>query len=35
MTSVSIGFFILGAVILWGGFMVTLAITIKNERKAN
>lgn len=35
MTSVSTGFFILGATILWGGFIVTLAITIKNERKTN
>ncbi|MPM45466.1 hypothetical protein SDC9_92153 [bioreactor metagenome] len=35
MTSISIGFFLLGATILWGGFMVTLAITIKNERKTN
>ncbi|CEH32854.1 MetS family NSS transporter small subunit [Romboutsia lituseburensis] len=35
MTSISIVFFLLGATILWGGFMVTLAITIKNERKTN
>lgn len=35
MTSISIGFFLLGATILWGGFMVTLAITIKNERNTN
>lgn len=35
MTSISIVFFLLGATILWGGFMVTLSITIKNERKTN
>lgn len=34
MTGTSMIFFGLGAVVLWGGLIVTLTITIKNERKA-
>lgn len=34
MTSTSMIFFAIGACVLWGGLIVTLAITIKNEKKA-
>ncbi|CUO02521.1 MetS family NSS transporter small subunit [Clostridium sp. NSJ-49] len=34
MTGTSIIFFALGAVVLWGGLITTLTITIKNERKS-
>ncbi len=33
MTGVAIGFFTLGAVVLWGGLALTLGITLYNERK--
>jgi len=32
MTGVAVGFFTLGAVVLWGG-LVTLGITMYNEKK--
>ncbi len=35
MTGTSIAFFALGALVLWGGLIVTLTITIKNERKVS
>lgn len=35
MTSSAMIFFTIGAVVLWGGLLCTLGITIKNERKAN
>lgn len=35
MTIYSISFLILGATILWGGLLITLAITIKNEKTSN
>ncbi|SCI75684.1 Uncharacterised protein [uncultured Clostridium sp.] len=34
MTGTSMLFFGLGAVVLWGGLITTLTITIKNEKKA-
>lgn len=33
MTGTSMIFFSLGALVLWGGLIATLTITIKNERK--
>ena len=33
MTNVAMAFFILGAVVLWGGLALTLGITIYNEKK--
>lgn len=33
MTTTAVIFFIFGATILWGGFISTLAIAIKNEKK--
>jgi hypothetical protein len=33
MTATSIAFFLFGAIFLWGGLIVTLAIALKNERK--
>lgn len=32
MTSYAIAFLILGSTILFGGLMITIAITIKNEK---
>ena len=32
MTGTAIGFFIFGAIVLWGGFAATLGIAIKNEK---
>ena len=32
MTGTAIGFFIFGAIVLWGGFASTLGIAIKNEK---
>ncbi|MCY6483604.1 MetS family NSS transporter small subunit [Clostridium aestuarii] len=32
MTKSAMVFFIIGAVVLWGGLLCTLAIAIKNER---
>ena len=34
MTSTAIVFFALGATVLWGGLITTLAITIRKERQA-
>ena len=33
MTGVAVGFFTLGAVVLWGGVVLTLGITMYNEKK--
>ncbi|WP_106404259.1 MetS family NSS transporter small subunit [Clostridium nigeriense] len=33
MTGVALGFFALGAVVLWGGLALTFVITIYNEKK--
>lgn len=33
MTNVAIAFFLLGAVVLWGGLALTLGITVYNEKK--
>ncbi|MCI6693056.1 MULTISPECIES: MetS family NSS transporter small subunit [unclassified Clostridium] len=33
MTGVAVGFFTLGAVVLWGGLVLTLGITMYNEKK--
>lgn len=33
MTNVAISFFLLGAVVLWGGLALTLGITVYNEKK--
>lgn len=33
MTNVAMAFFILGAVVLWGGLVLTLGITVYNEKK--
>lgn len=33
MTGVALGFFTLGAVVLWGGLILTLGITLYNEKK--
>lgn len=33
MTNVAMAFFILGAVVLWGGLALTLGITVYNEKK--
>lgn len=33
MTGVAFGFFMLGAVVLWGGLFLTLGITVYNERR--
>jgi len=33
MTGVAFGFFLLGAVVLWGGLVLTLGITMYNEKK--
>ncbi|EES49226.1 MetS family NSS transporter small subunit [Clostridium botulinum] len=33
MNSIAITFFGLGAIVLWGGLMLTLGITIYNEKK--
>lgn len=33
MTGYAIAFLVLGATILWGGLIVTLAINFKNENK--
>lgn len=33
MTGYSISFLLLGAIILWGGLMVTLVISFKNEKQ--
>ena len=35
MTGSAIAFLVLGATVLWGGLLLTLMITIKNERTAN
>ncbi|MEG1003997.1 MAG: MetS family NSS transporter small subunit [Clostridium sp.] len=35
MTGSAITFLLIGAVVLWGGLLVTLTITIKNERTSN
>ena len=32
MTGTAIGFFIFGAIVLWGGVASTLGIAIKNEK---
>ncbi|MBW6409671.1 MetS family NSS transporter small subunit [Clostridium weizhouense] len=32
MTGQAVSFLLLGATILWGGLMLTLGITIKNEK---
>ena len=33
MTPIAMTFFIIGAIVLYGGLITTLTITIKNERK--
>ena len=33
MSAVAVGFFTLGAVVLWGGLVLTLGITIYNEKR--
>ena len=33
MTPTSIVFFAIGATVLWGGFIVSLVVFIKNEKK--
>ena len=33
MTGVAVGFFTLGAVVLWGGLVLALGITMYNEKK--
>ncbi len=33
MTGIAFGFFLLGAVVLWGGLILTLGITMYNEKK--
>ncbi|WP_152524878.1 MetS family NSS transporter small subunit [Clostridium sp. Ade.TY] len=33
MTLTSIVFFLIGAIVLWGGLGVTLTMLLKNERK--
>ncbi|MGL4874383.1 MAG: MetS family NSS transporter small subunit [Clostridium sp.] len=33
MTGTSIVFFLIGAVVLWGGFAFSLALLLKNEKK--
>ena len=33
MSGVAVGFFTLGAVVLWGGLVLTLGITMYNEKK--
>ena len=33
MTGVAVGLFTLGAVVLWGGLVLTLGITMYNEKK--
>ena len=33
MNSVAITFFSLGAIVLWGGLVLTLGITLYNEKK--
>mgnify|MGYP007077704707 CR=1 FL=1 len=33
MTNVAMAFFLLGAVVLWGGLALTLGITVYNEKK--
>lgn len=33
MAPIALGFFLLGAVVLWGGLAITLGITLYNERK--
>ncbi|MEW9121621.1 MAG: MetS family NSS transporter small subunit [Thermotaleaceae bacterium] len=33
MTPTSIGFFLFGAIVLWGGLALTLTIAIKGEKK--
>lgn len=35
MTTIAMTFFGIGATVLWGGLLVTLAIAIKNERAVN
>lgn len=34
MTGTAITFFAIGAVVLWGGLIATLAINFKNDKKA-
>ncbi|ACD22405.1 MetS family NSS transporter small subunit [Clostridium botulinum] len=33
MNSIAITFFSLGAIVLWGGLVLTLGITLYNEKK--
>ena len=33
MTTISIIFFAVGATVLWGGFIVSLVVLIRNEKK--
>lgn len=33
MTGTSLAFFLFGAIVLWGGLAVTLAIAIRGEKK--
>lgn len=33
MTNIAISFFCLGATVLWGGLILTLGITLYNEKK--
>ena len=35
MTPIAITFFAIGAIVLWGGLITTLAITKKHEKKLN
>lgn len=35
MTGSAIAFLVIGTTVLWGGLLLTLMITIKNERAAN
>lgn len=35
MTGSAIAFLVIGATVLWGGLLLTLMITIKNERAVN
>lgn len=33
MTGIAMTFFLIGAIVLWGGLILTLGITLYNEKK--
>ena len=35
MTTTALAYFAIGAIVLWGGLITTLAIAIKKEREMN